>query len=72
MLEGYQGGWFGVDKVGRPILYDKTGYVLIDKLFSSITLQELKSIFVHYIEGCLKHKFLACSHLYDKQIMQYN
>ena len=57
--------YFGVDKSGRPFYVDRIGKADAHTLLKNVTQDELGNQLIYQYELLLKHKFLACSHLYD-------
>jgi hypothetical protein len=41
ITEEYARGFFGVDKIGRPLYVDKAGYVKADKLLQKVSYEEV-------------------------------
>ena len=68
ILSEYAHGFFGVDKIGRPIYIDKAGCTEVKKLLAKATLDDCIKKSVHMYENMMKTKFYACSHLFDRQI----
>lgn len=70
ILKEYQNGFFGVDKIGRPLYIDKAGYVHVDRLLALMDAEKLRQGVIYCFEHMLKFKLYACSELYDRQISQ--
>lgn len=66
----YPRGYFGVDKIGRPIYVDRIGGIKVDKLFQTVPEPKMFRGLYYAVEHCLKHRFLACSAVFDRQIHQ--
>lgn len=66
----HQHGFFGVDKIGRPIYVNRIGTVRSEKLLKVIEEDRLFLYEAYMFELGMKHRMLACSHLYDRQINQ--
>lgn len=66
LQQEYAHAFFGCDKIGRPIYFDKAGYVLIDRLLKVVDEEALTRQMIHMYEDMLKIKFMACSELYDR------
>ena len=67
-FEYYPRGFFGVDKIGRPIFIERNGSIEVDKLLNLVQEEELWTFIYYHYETTIKHKFLSCSALYDRQI----
>ena len=61
---------FGCDKIGRPIFINRIGLVDVPNLFKAITEERFWALIIYIHEHLLKHKLLACSELFDRQIHQ--
>ena len=70
VMNEYARGFFGVDKIGRPIYIDKCGCCKVDKMMKLTTFDRLFKEVAKMWETMIKLKFTACSHLYDRQISQ--
>lgn len=66
----YPRGYVGVDKIGRPVYCDRIGPIRVDKLFQVVTEEKMFRGLYYTFEHCLKHRFLACSAVFDRQIHQ--
>jgi hypothetical protein len=65
LFQYYERGFSGVDKVGRPIFIDRLGMVKADMLVIEENMKLANEMFLWGYEQIIKHKFLACSALYD-------
>ena len=68
-LPHYQRGYFGVDKIGRPIYVDRMGSLKADKVLAIVDEEWCFRALYHSYEDVQKYKFLACSDTYDRQIL---
>jgi|OM-RGC.v1.033963394 hypothetical protein len=66
VMNEYARGYFGVDKIGRPIYIDKCGCCKVDKLMKITTFERIYTETAKMFERLFKLKFTACSHLYDR------
>ena len=66
----YPRGFYGVDKIGRPIYLDCTGKIDINGLFRAASEEKLMRDRFMIYEWCTKLYTLSCSALYDRQISQ--
>ena len=65
----YPRGYCGVDKIGRPIYIEQSAYIDIEKLFETISEEDWWRYFIQGYEVILKKQYMACSLIYQKQIM---
>jgi len=70
VMNEYQHGFFGVDKIGRPLYVDRAGSVNVNKIFKITSEERIIKEMIHLYEDMMKVKFMACSELYDRQITQ--
>ena len=66
VLKYYMKGYFGVDKIGRPLYVDRSGLIKVDKLMQVSTEERVLRSYMQSYEEMIKHKFMACSALYDR------
>lgn len=69
-LELYPRGYVGVDKIGRPVYLERAGLIKIKELLEITSEERMFQSYYHSFEELNKHKFLACSELYDRQVFQ--
>ena len=67
-LECYSRGWYGVDKIGRPIYVDRIGAIKVDKLLEAVGEEWIARSFYYVYEYMMKVRFLSCSAVFDRQI----
>ena len=70
LMEVYQNNFFGVDKIGRPFYVDRIGTVRVERLLKIVSEESLWKAYSRMYELIMKHKFLACSDLFDRNIHQ--
>lgn len=69
-LTFYPRGFVGVDKIGRPVHCERVGSIKVDKFFKLVPEERMFRGLYHMFEHCIKHRFLACSAVFDRQIHQ--
>jgi hypothetical protein len=66
IIDAYPHAYYGCDKIGRPIYYDRIGSIDIVKIFQAAPTDTIFKDFYYEWEKTCKLRMYASSILYDK------